>query len=230
MNTYLNNLKKYSKVHINKQKGMTLVELIVVLSIFMLVSGLTIFDYGQFRSNVSLQNLADDIALSIRRTQNYAISAKSTFGSFSEGYGIHFSTAPSNPSSVRAGSQKSFVIFNNSVAGPFYEHNPSTTTDCSIPNNGTADQCIDVLTVSSDDYISRVSSSNGASYPNANNEDGFVTIIFYRPNHDANICIVNAIDLTSTCNSPDAIIEITNRRTLATKKIKITSVGQITIK
>ena len=94
----------------NQKSGMTLIELMVVLVIFIIVAGLTIFDYSKFRSTASLQNLADDIALSVRRAQNYAIGVKGSQSSFSNGYGIHFLTTPLNGADVRAGSNKTFII------------------------------------------------------------------------------------------------------------------------
>ena len=38
---------------------MTLVELMVVLAIFAVVTSLTIFDYGSFRTSVSMQNITN---------------------------------------------------------------------------------------------------------------------------------------------------------------------------
>ena len=58
----------------NKMKynsGITIIELLVVISIFIIISGITIFNYSKFKSTATLQNLADDIALSVRRVQGY---------------------------------------------------------------------------------------------------------------------------------------------------------------
>lgn len=82
--------KKFKKIKYNS--GMTLIELLVVLAIFAIISGITMFDYASFKSNVSLNNLANDVSLSIRKAQSYAIGARGNSGSFSEGYKIHFST------------------------------------------------------------------------------------------------------------------------------------------
>ena len=60
----------FKRLNKNKyNRGMTLVELIVVLAIFMIILGLTIFDYSSFKSTTTIQNLADDIALTIRKAQ-----------------------------------------------------------------------------------------------------------------------------------------------------------------
>lgn len=87
----LNNYSKYNK-------GMTLVELMVVLSIFAIISSMVIFNYSDYKSNVNIKVLSDDIALSIRQAQAYAIGVKSVngeIGSSFPGYGIHFSTKDS---------------------------------------------------------------------------------------------------------------------------------------
>ena len=71
---------------------MTIVELLVVLAIFAIISGITMVDYSSFKSSASLNNLANDISISIRKAQSYAIGARGNSGSFDDGYGVHFST------------------------------------------------------------------------------------------------------------------------------------------
>lgn len=56
----------------SKQKGFTLVEFIVIMSIFAIMVGVVLFNFTSFRSRVTLDNLAHDIALSIRQVQTSA--------------------------------------------------------------------------------------------------------------------------------------------------------------
>lgn len=58
------------------KKGMTFLELIVVLGIFGAISATVLFNYSDFSTNVHLQNLAQDIALQIKRAQTDATSGK----------------------------------------------------------------------------------------------------------------------------------------------------------
>lgn len=89
-----NKNKKYNK-------GVTLLELMVVVSIILILTAVSIADYGQFKSSIALQNLSDDIALSIRKAQGLAIGVEKANNSFNRIYGIQFNTT----------SSKDFYIF-----------------------------------------------------------------------------------------------------------------------
>lgn len=52
-----------------KHKGFTLIEFIVIISIFAIMSAVALFNYQGFRSSVSLGNLSRDIALTVRQAQ-----------------------------------------------------------------------------------------------------------------------------------------------------------------
>jgi type II secretory pathway pseudopilin PulG len=71
-----------------------LIELLVVTAILVIVSGLILANHSRFGGKILLQNLAYDMALSVRQAQVYGISVRQ-FGSgtYSAGYGIRFSTA-----------------------------------------------------------------------------------------------------------------------------------------
>ncbi len=206
----------------SKQRGMTLVELLVVLAIFFIVAGLTIFDYGRFRSSVSLQNLADDIALSIRRAQNYAIGVKSANPSaFDSGYGIHFSTNLYSSSDARAGSNKSFVIFADLDGSHTYNYTTSTSAICDVSTITAGEECVDLLSINTADSIYQIC-------PDGNNcvNSGFADITFLRPNPDAFICVDGA------CSSSLSSVDIVVRNTASgdTKTISVSNIGQISIR
>ncbi len=77
--------------------GFTLIELIVVVGILAVISGITLTSYSRFGGQVLLRNLAYDVALSIRQAQVYGISARSFLGSqFSSGHGVYFSFLEGN--------------------------------------------------------------------------------------------------------------------------------------
>lgn len=57
---------------ISHHSGFTLVEFIVIMSIFAIMVGVVLFNFTSFRSRVTLDNLAHDIALSIRQIQTSA--------------------------------------------------------------------------------------------------------------------------------------------------------------
>ena len=121
---------KYSRY----QSGMTLIELLVVLAIFVVVTGLLIFDYGSFRSSTSLESLSNDMALSLRKAQSYAIGAYGSSSNFTYPYGVHFSTNPAPVSDPQNGSDLAFVQFTAISSHSLY--NSAGTTPC--PNPPTA--------------------------------------------------------------------------------------------
>ncbi len=71
------------------KKGFTLIEFIVIISIFAIMASIALFNYGGFRSNVSLNNLAHDIGLTIRQAQVFGWANQSqTLGAGSEGIAL----------------------------------------------------------------------------------------------------------------------------------------------
>ena len=73
------------------EAGFTLIELLVVTAILIVISSLILVNNGRFGGVILLENLAYDLALSVRQAQVYGISVRQ-FGSgnFSVGYGMHF--------------------------------------------------------------------------------------------------------------------------------------------
>ncbi len=88
-----------------KQAGMTYVELIVVLSIFSIVTGTVIFNYKNFQAKVDLKNLVSDIVLKFVNAQKKSTAGEIPFGKiiptspplledWKPSYGIYFNTSP----------------------------------------------------------------------------------------------------------------------------------------
>jgi len=215
ISTKINNLFKTS---INK--GFTLVELMVVISIFVIISGVAIFDYGNFRSTVSLQNLTDDIALSIRKAQGFAIGARAVSGTtdFNKSYGMHFSTL--DILNQLDGSKKSFLMFNSDASNKFYDYN--TDTVCGSPN-----ECMELFKISTADIIKEIKSDDGSVLNS-------IDISFKRPDSKAFFCSrstkVNSCDIR---NISRVDITISNGQTdsskLKTRVISVQNTGQISI-
>lgn len=86
-------------------------------AILTIVTGLILANNGRFGGRILLENLAYDIALSIRQAQVYGISVRQ-FGSgnFDIGYGMHFSS----------GSPTTYVLFADAIsANGLYDGCPS---------------------------------------------------------------------------------------------------------
>lgn len=74
--------------------GFTLIEFIVIISIFAVMAAVALFNFKGFRSNVSLNNLAHDIALTIRQAQ---VSGGSTLSGGTGGSIMLDTTPAANP-------------------------------------------------------------------------------------------------------------------------------------
>ena len=80
------------------QRGFTLVELMVSIGIFALMTALVVVKYGTFNQSVLLTNLAYDVALTVRTSQTYGLSVKaasdsgSSYSSPTYAYGVNIGT------------------------------------------------------------------------------------------------------------------------------------------
>lgn len=99
-------------------RGMSYVELIVVLSIFAIMSSVAIYNYGDFQANVDIKNLASDIALQIVTAQKSSLNgvlpaSGAPFPTWKPSYGVYFntSTAVDSGNPVPTPFNKEFVYF-----------------------------------------------------------------------------------------------------------------------
>ena len=77
-------------------RGFTLIEMLVVLSIVIIITGIVIFNVGTERQNSALLRSAQKLSLDLRRAQNFALSSKTYKTSGVPcGWGVHFNGAGS---------------------------------------------------------------------------------------------------------------------------------------
>lgn len=220
--------KNFHKIKYNK--GVTLVELLVVIFIFVVISGITIFDYGKFRSSLSIQNLADDIALSVRKAQGYAIGVRSADQVFDVGYGVHFTVNPAPVSGPYSGTNREFILFADmdSAQNKMYDYN----TVCGAPTTGS--ECLEVLKIASADKILGIKYYvGGVLVDKTSTTTGTLDIVFKRPNPEPVFCYKSAVGNTS-CEAMEGISYIqiilaTNSIPVTTKTVTISNNGQISV-
>jgi len=77
-------------------KGFTLIEMIVVLAIIVIITGIVIFNVGTERQNSALLRSAQKLSLDLRRAQTFGLASKvfKTTG-VPCGWGVHFNGAGS---------------------------------------------------------------------------------------------------------------------------------------
>ena len=223
-----NNYNKIKNFDLLKNRAFTLVELMVTISIFLIITSVTIVNYSSFKSNVSLQNLTDDIALSIRKAQSFAIGARAVDQDFNKSYGIHFS-ADENTNGVDGSKNKSFLIF--SVPKADITAGYTDKDICTVTLN-----CIELFKITSTDKIKEISIVGGSNNGNDKNES--IDIIFTRPDPRARFCYTKSSGVgygTVNCDSgiSSASIVISNGKTgdgeEKTKTITVQNTGQISI-
>ena len=215
----------------NKMKynsGITIIELLVVISIFIIISGITIFNYSKFKSTATLQNLADDIALSVRRVQGYAIGVKGYNDAFGYSYGIHF-TADPGLASQYSGSSRSFILFIDIDGDGKYDAGSS----CGTPTGES--ECLEVLSVTNTNEVSEIHIVENGNDMTIDKKDT-LDILFKRPNPEPNLFCYG--DSSNDMNSCDPIsveisyikIRVSNPNSYNTyKDVIVNSNGQISV-
>jgi prepilin-type N-terminal cleavage/methylation domain-containing protein len=167
-----------------KQKGFTLVELLVTISIFVILTGIVLFNQTKFNSTILLTNLAYDTALTVRQAQTYGINIKEFNVGSSEGeflpYGVHFEKGA-----------KSFILFTGISANSSGIFTGNTTT-CQK-----SEGCVTRYNIKRGNYIKDICNevldigvtecSSGKSMTN-------LDIVFVRPNPDAQIRLDSSLD------------------------------------
>jgi len=172
----------------------------VVIAIFAILSAIMIFNYGKFNSSLSIKNLADDIALTVRRAQGFAIGVRGYSTDFSQGYGIHFTS--NTGSDIYAGSNKAFILFADMASNNKYDY-PSSKT-CGNPT--TSNECIEALSIKSNDGV-RAIYYNEKSEGKKINSSGTLDILFRRPNPEPIFCIRNN-PASTNCDTLGSIISM----------------------
>ena len=149
----------------NCQKGMTYVELIVVLSIFAVMSSIVLFNHGKFQAKVDIKNLANDIALKIVQAQKDAMSGKiqSTRFEIAPAYGVYF-----NPTE-----NKSFIYF-------------ADFSNDHIFNDGSCyGECLDNINITKGNTISEIEECLTGDCSSSASISSSLSITFTRPNSGA---------------------------------------------
>ena len=201
----------------NTQRAFTLIELVAVMAIIIIVTSVTLANNSRFGGTVLLQNLAYDMALSIRQAQVYGIAVRGySANNFSAGYGMHFSTS-------EAGGSLQYELFADKNRDGLFTSDLDPDIDENVPPTH---------------YIGRGYYISGLSIlePGASTETSVSTIdiLFKRPEPTA--CISansnSAIDSAYLCKrippKERARITVTSPRG-ESKSIVVEATGQISV-
>lgn len=210
---------------VREQAGVTLIELIVVVAIFSVVSSVLLFNYSDFSTNVSIRNLSQDVALSIRKAQTYATSVRglTTGGSRTyPAYGIVFSLESTggafDPNSKRFISFVDVVPAGNQIPNKKYDNGGS----CGSVSEG--NECLEITSINSaDSIVSLETDTTGVV------NSGTIAITFRRPSPDAIICYIPSGQSDCSAQIP-SYVKITLRSAKGlNRNVSVWNTGQINV-
>ncbi len=222
--------------------GFTLVEMVVVLAIITVISGVVLSSQTSFNKTLVLANTAYDIALTVRSVETFGVSS-SGLSVNGVGYGLHFDTA----------SPTSFTLFKDIDPAPSnsFCHSPLPLSDPNGPDakrgdcvynpDPTKGEWVKDYKVENGIYISRFCTAKASGDwkckevgVTGTDEEGegdaklsFVDIVFTRPNPSPFIAVnrkKNKIQLRSK-----ACLEISAPGSSITRSIFILPSGAITV-
>lgn len=83
----------------NFHSGFTLIELMVTLAIFTVMTGIVLANYPSFNTKIARDILVQNIALSIREAQVSGTSVRTSGGTIATAYGVHYPNQLTGPQS-----------------------------------------------------------------------------------------------------------------------------------
>lgn len=169
------------------RRGFTLIELVVVLVIITIITGVVLTSQGTFNKSLTLANTAYDIALTIRSAETFGLGSRAIPGGVvNAGYGLHFGSETMN----------SFTLFADT----------HPTTPCERPDCNKGDH---VYTSGSDFFVQKYMLGNGitlskfcayATTWTCSPEISWLDIVFERPNPNAFMAAENVSGtITQSC-------------------------------
>lgn len=206
----------------NSQAGMTYVELIVVLSIFSVISAVVMFNYGTFQDKVDIKNLASDVALQIVQAQKSSLSGLLPSAtqqsiipappfSWKPSYGVYFSTSANKDS--KGADNKDFIYF------------ADLNNDATFNDNYCTGECLNEVTITKNNTISNIKVVyQDGTYNNSLND---LTVTFSRPSSNA---VMTSSGISAPSNSINYVqITIVSPK-LTTSTITLYQSGRVQIK
>lgn len=196
--------------------GFSLVELVVIIGIFTMISSIILANYPTFNHRISLQNLAGQIALEVRQAQVFGLSVREASAGSNRfpAYGVYFSKDDA----------QSFILFTDILNG---DRKYNGSGECSI-----SEECVEKTSIVNGDSIKdfcvydRNNNKKCVVEQNPAGQIEYLNIIFVRPDPDANI-IGTYLGEDTVYQKAEILIEPPKKD--FTKKIEVWNTGQISI-
>lgn len=204
------------------QKGLTFIELIVVMSIFSIIASVVLFNFSTFSTNITSQNLAQEIALQIKQAQTSALSGidpaifQTDPDLNKEGaptYGVRFNIDPSNTEELDG---RSMVFFADRNGNDVYD---TTGTGCDYSITGT--ECMAMIRMNTSDSV--VGICKDAECDGGIFTESKATLLFRRPFPEGRLYVADD-------SLPRSKVGIKIRSVKGDERVIITTIlGQITV-
>ena len=200
---------------LRRQAGFTLVELLITITIFVILTGVVLFNQNGFNNTILLKNLAYDIALTIKQAQTYGVNVRESqkANEFSSSYGIYFNIGTD-------GNKKSIILFSDTSGDKKY----SGGMGCNVNLESDA-ECVQKYSLKNNSYISKLCVGTSDADCNEHSDINDLTIYFKRPDPDAEFLVGGVYS-----DSSYAKITVSSATNSASSSIIVTSPGQIYIK
>jgi len=168
------------------QKGFTLLEMLVVLSISTIIIGIVLFNYRDADSSLIMRNLAYEVSLTIRQAQTYGLGVRDSGvgnNAFDVAYGVQFAG-----SGAGADANDTFYLFADIYNNGANRARLCNQTDSDNPcTSQAAEEVLEALSLTRQITFSSIVGNSTTSNPVPLRSDQYLNITFKRPNPDATI-------------------------------------------
>lgn len=188
----------------HKNKGFTLVEMIISVGIFTVMSAIILANYPEFRSRSALDNLTAQIATVYREAQIYGISVREEGDDdFSIGYGVHIDRVLNETELIIFADKDKDFIFSNED-----------------------DAVLETFRLTGGEKITKLCIPSCALETESEDEVDSLTTVFVRPNPDAYFSIRDTPEPSASSIS----IEVSNRSGSYVRNVEVFTTGQISVR
>lgn len=207
---------------VSKILGFSLIELLVSIAIFFMMTTLLIANYGRFDSRVLLTNLAYDVALAVRTAQTYGLSVQGyqSGGSnpvYQYPYGVTFCalSAGCDGENGTSYNNQQVILFADATSDRVLNSSDSRVTPWYNIKRGAT--------------ISQICEKNGGNWTACDKKR--VDITFQRPNPEAIICVnYGPVGSALSCGTKSKEVRITVKSNDNSERyIVVNKTGQISV-
>jgi len=188
------------------QKGFTLLEMLVVLSISTIIIGVVLFNYRDADSSLIMRNLAYEVSLTIRQAQTYGLGVRDSGvdnNAFDVAYGVQFAGSGSG---ADANANDTFYLFADIYNNGANQARLCNQADSDNPcTSQAAEEVLEALSLTRQITFSSIVGNSTTSNPVQLESGQYLNITFKRPNPDATINLdgTDMNDVTITLIGPN---------------------------